>query len=339
MCRVTTSEAKKQLVRDVRFVSFGSYTPEKVLTNQDLERMVDTSDEWITTRTGIKERRVAAPEQAASDLALPAARAALARAGIGAEELDAILVGTVTGDHWFPSTACLLQAHLGAKRAFCFDLQAGCSGFLYAAQMGRTLIAAGQAQTILVVGVEILTRITNWTDRNTCVLFGDAAGAAVMRPSDDDRRILSLRLGADGTNAALIEQPAGGSRIPITHEVIEQNLQFTQLRGNEVFKLGVRTMEEVARETLAEAGCSIDDLKILISHQANKRIIDATASRLGVSEDKVFINIQKYGNTSAASVPLAMDEALAEGKVRPGDLVLMVVFGAGLTWGGCLFRW
>jgi 3-oxoacyl-[acyl-carrier-protein] synthase-3 len=325
--------------RDVRFVSFGRYVPDRVLTNEDLERMVDTSDEWIVTRTGIRERRIAGPEQAASDLALPAARDALAAAGIEAKDLDAILVATVTGDYWFPSTSCLLQARLGATRAFCMDLQAGCSGFVYAAQVARGLIASGIAETILVIGVEVLTRITDWTDRNTCVLFGDAAGAAVMRPAEGESRILSLRLGSDGDNAGLIELPAGGTRLPITPEALERRQQYIRVKGNEVFKLGVRRMEEVARETLAEAGYTADDLALLISHQANKRIMDATASRLGVPEDRAFINIQKYGNTSAASVPVAMHEALAEGRIRRGDLVLLVVFGAGLTWGGCLLRW
>lgn len=336
---MSTSGAMKRSVRDVRFVSIGSYVPDRVLTNHDLEKLVDTSDEWILTRTGISERRVAAPDQAASDLALGACRKAIERAGIDAGALDAILVATVTGDYWFPSTSCLLQAQLGATRAFCMDLQAGCSGFLYAAEMARGLIAAGQAENVLVVGVEVLTKITNWTDRNTCVLFGDAAGAAVLGPADGESRILSLRLGSDGNNAGLIEQRAGGSRLPVTHEAIDQGLQYITLKGNEVFKLGVRTMEEIARASLAEAGYGLSDVDLLITHQANKRIIDATASRLGISEDKVFINIQKYGNTSAASVPLAMDEALAEGRIRPGDLVLLVVFGAGLTWGGCLARW
>jgi 3-oxoacyl-[acyl-carrier-protein] synthase-3 len=301
--------------------------------------MVDTSDEWILTRTGISERRVADPGTAASDLAIPAARRALERAGLKGEDIDAIVVATVTGDHPFPSTACLVQAALGATRAFAFDLGAGCSGFLYAAQVGRSLIASGTAETVLVVGVELLTRITDWTDRNTCVLFGDAAGAAILRPSDDDHRILALRLGADGTNGSLIELPAGGSREPVTHEAIDARRNFIRMKGNEVFRLGVRTMEEVARATLEDAGVSSDELTLFISHQANMRIIDATAKRLALPDEKVYCNLRKYGNTSAASVPLALDEALGEGRVKPGDLVLLVVFGAGLTWGGCLLRW
>ncbi len=334
-----STEGKKQPASSVRFISIGSYVPDKVLTNADLEKMVDTSDEWITTRSGIKERRISAPEQAASDLALPACERALARAGIPATAVDGIITATVTGDHWFPSTACLVQARLGATRAFAFDLMAGCSGFIYATQIAQSLILSGHAETLLVVGVEVLTKITNWKDRNTCVLFGDAAGAAVLARGDDRHRILAMRLGADGTNASLIDQPAGGSRMPITAEALEKNLQYIHLKGNEVFKLGVRTMEEVARETLAAAGVTIDQVDLLITHQANKRIIDATASRLGISEDKVYINIHKYGNTSSASVPLALDEALAEGRVHEGDLVLLVAFGAGLTWGACLLRW
>lgn len=334
-----STEEKRPPVRDIRLVSVGSYVPDRILTNADLEKMVDTSDEWITTRSGIKERRIASPQQAASDLALPACQRALERAGLEASALDGIIVATVTGDHWFPSTGCLLQAHLGATRAFAFDLMAGCSGFLYAAQMAHGMIGSGLAENILVVGVETLSKITNWTDRNTCVLFGDAAGAAVVSRAAGNRRILAMRLGADGTNAALIEQPAGGSRMPVTPEALAQGLHYIRLKGNEVFKLGVRTMEEVAREAVAEAGLGIEDIDLLITHQANKRIIDATAARLGISEDKVFINIHKYGNTSAASVPLAMDEALAAGRIREGDLVLLVVFGAGLTWGACLLRW
>ncbi len=333
-------EAKRQLVREVRFVSTGRYANEnRILTNQDLERMVDTSDEWITTRTGIKERRMAEPEQAASDLAYPAGKQAMERAGVRPEDLDAIIVATVTGDHWFPSTACLLQARFGAVNAYCMDVMAGCSGFLYATQTARGLIASGFADTVLVIGVEVLTRITDWQDRSTCILFGDAAAAAILKPGDEDHRILGLRLGADGTNSSLIELPAGGTRMPITPEVLAGRLNYIRMKGNEVFKLGVRGMEEVARQVLDETGYTPADLKLLIPHQANLRIIEATAKRLEVPPEKVYCNIQKYGNTSSASVPLALDEALVEGRVVEGDLVLMVVFGAGLTWGAGLIRW
>ncbi len=334
-----TTREKMQPVREVRFVSVGSCVPPNILTNADLERMVDTSDEWIRTRTGISERHIADASIAASDLSIPAARLALDRAGVTPEEVDAIVVATVTPDMDFPSVACIVQAALGATRAFCFDISAGCSGFLYAVQVGRSLIACGSAETVLVIGTEMLTKITDWTDRNTCVLFGDASGAAVLRPADGEHRIISLRLGADGTNGSLIDLPAGGSREPITHEAIDQRRQYIRMKGNEVFRLGVRTMEEVARATLAEAGVGIDEIALFIPHQANMRIIDATAKRLGLPDEKVFSNLQKYGNTSAASVPLALDEAVREGRVHEGDLVLLVVFGAGLTWGGCLLRW
>jgi 3-oxoacyl-[acyl-carrier-protein] synthase-3 len=261
------------------------------------------------------------------------------KAGVSPGDLDAIIVATVTGDHWFPSTACLLQARYGATNAFCMDVMAGCSGFLYACETGRALIAAGMAETILVIGVEILTKVTDWTDRNTCVLFGDAAGAVILRPGDERHRILSLRLGADGTNSGLIELPAGGTRMPLTPELLEQRMQFIRMKGNEVFKLGVRSMEEVARAVLDEAGVRAEDVHLVIPHQANLRIIDALAKRLDLSEDRIFSNIHKYGNTSSASVPLALDEAVSEGRIREGDLVLMVVFGAGLTWGAGLVRW
>jgi 3-oxoacyl-[acyl-carrier-protein] synthase-3 len=265
---VTTGE-KRLLVREVRFASIGSCVPPKILTNADLEKMVDTSDEWILTRTGISERHIADETIAASDLCIPAARLALERAGVKAGELDAIIVATVTPDMDFPSTSCIVQAAIGATRAFCFDVSAGCSGFLYAVQVGRSLIASGTAETVLVIGVEVLTKITDWTDRNTCVLFGDAAGAAILRPAEGEHRILALRLGADGTSGSLIDLPAGGSREPITHEGIDKKRQFIRMKGNEVFRLGVRTMEEVARATLEEAGITLDQLALFISHQAN----------------------------------------------------------------------
>lgn len=327
------------LIRDVRIASTGSCVPEKVLTNADLERIVDTSDEWIVTRSGIRERRIFEPGTAASDLAGPAGSIAMERAGLRPQDLDGIIVGTVTGDHLFPSTACTLQARYGADRAFAFDVLAGCSGFMYALQQARGQIASGMADNVLVIGVELLTSITNWEDRTTCVLFGDAAGAVVMQPGDEQHRIIGSRLGADGTNGSMIEQPAGGTRMPISHEAIDQKLNTCRMRGNEVFKIGVRTMEEVARQVVEEAGLSPDDIDCLITHQANMRIIEATAKRLNIPMEKVFCNIHKYGNTSAASIPLALDEAVSEGRVKEGDLVLLVAFGAGLTWGACLMRW
>jgi 3-oxoacyl-[acyl-carrier-protein] synthase III len=335
---VSNDQTKRQ-VRDIRIVSTGSFTPTRVLTNADLEKMVDTSDEWIVTRSGIRERHICSPGQAASDLAEGAARRALERAGLSAGDLDGIIVATVTGDHWFPSTACILQARLGASKAFAFDVMAGCSGFLYALQVARGLIGSGVAETLLVVGVEILSKVTDWQDRTTCVLFGDASGAVIVRPGDESHRILGLRLGADGTNSDLITLPGGGTRIPISHEVIDRREIYCKMKGNEVFKMGVRGMEEVARQILEETGTSVEEVKLVIPHQANMRIIEALAKRLGAPMDRVYCNIHKYGNTSSASVPLALDEALAEGRIVPGDLVLMVVFGAGLTWGAGLMRW
>lgn len=333
------TEEKKLQVRNVRFASFGSCVPPRILTNADLEKIVDTSDEWIVTRTGIKERHVVDPEMAASDLAYPAGLLAMERAGVSPEEIDAIVVATVTGDHWFPSTACVLQARFGATRAYCMDVMAGCSGFLYATNVGHAFVASGQANTVLVIGVEILTKITNWEDRATCILFGDAAGATILRAAEGEQRIIGLRLGADGTNASMIQMPGGGTRMPWSQEVKDKHLATVQMRGNEVFKIGVRTMEDVARQLLEQTGYTPEDVDVLITHQANMRIIEATAKRLGVPPEKVFCNIHKYGNTSSASVPLAVDEAIRDGKIKHGDLVMTVVFGAGLTWGACLFRW
>ena len=330
---------KKQQVRDVRFLSSGSYVPERVLTNQDLERMVDTSDEWITTRTGIKERRLVAPDQAASDLAEIAGRRAMEAAGVRPEDLDAIIVATVTGDHLFPSTSCLVQARFGATNAFCMDVSAACSGFLYGCDVAHSFIASGKANLVLVIGVEILSKLTDFTDRNTCVLFGDGAGAAVIGVGDESHRILASHLGADGRHSTLIELPAGGSRIPTTAETLEQRLQFLRVKGNEVFKLGVRGMADACVKVLTEAGVSAPEVDLLIPHQANIRIIEATAKRLEVEPERVFINIDRYGNTSSASVPIAVDEAVQQGRLKDGDLLLLVAFGGGLTWGSTLIRW
>ncbi|MEZ4649123.1 MAG: beta-ketoacyl-ACP synthase III [Candidatus Eisenbacteria bacterium] len=330
---------KKQPVRDVRFLSSGSCVPEKILTNQDLERMVDTSDEWITTRTGIRERRVVDAGQAASDLAAIAGQRAMEAAGVKPEDLDAIIVGTVTGDHLFPSTACLVQAKFGATRAFCMDVSAACSGFLYGCDIAHSLISSGKANLVLVIGVEILSKFTDFTDRNTCVLFGDGAGAAVLGVGDESHHIVSSHLGADGRYGSLIELPAGGSRMPITPEVMEQRLHYLRVKGNEVFKLGVRGMTDACIKALEEAGMTAADVDLLVPHQANIRIIDATAKRLEIEPERVFVNIEKYGNTSAASVPIALDEAVRAGRLKEGDLLMLVVFGGGLTWGSMLVRW
>lgn len=327
------------LVRPVRIVGTGSFVPDRVLSNADLEKMVETSDEWITTRTGIKERRIAPPEMAATDLAQPAAERALADAGITAKDLDGIIVATVTPDQMFPSTGCLLQARLGATQAWSFDLSAACSGFLYSLRMAQGMIASGQADTILVVGSELLSRLTNWEDRTTCILLADGAGAAVLRPGDEQHRIIECNLGADGSYGSLIEMPAGGSRIPASEESVRAKLHTVHMKGNEVYKMGVRGMADVCLKVLDMAGYATTDVDLLVPHQANLRIIEATAKRLEIPMEKVFTNIQKYGNTSAASVPLALDEARRAGRLKDGNLVMVVVFGGGLTWGAALVRW
>jgi 3-oxoacyl-[acyl-carrier-protein] synthase-3 len=318
----------------------GSYTPPRVLSNQDLERIVETSDEWITTRTGIKERRIADPGTAASDLAWEASKKALAAAELDPGELDVIIVGTVTPDYVFPAAGCTLQARLGAKKAAAFDVTAACSGFLYALQVGRSMIAAGTARNALIVGVEVLSRITDYSDRSTCVLFGDGAGAVVLKPSDDPSRgVLSVAIGSDGSFADLLFMPAGGSKHPTTHETVEQHEHFIHMSGNDVFKIAVRGMETVARQALEQAGVALTDIDLLVPHQANLRIIDATARRLELPPEKVVVNIDRYGNTSAASIPIALDEAVRGGRVQKGSRIVMVAFGGGLTWGAAVVRW
>ncbi|TMQ59945.1 MAG: ketoacyl-ACP synthase III [Candidatus Eisenbacteria bacterium] len=325
--------------RDVHIIGVGSCTPDRVLTNKDLEQIVDTSDEWITTRTGIKERRIADPETPASALATEAARRAVRDAGVKPEELDQIIVGTVTGDRPFPSTACLVQDRLGAAGAYGFDISAACSGFLYALSLGRTQIAAGAADTVLVIGVETLSKIVDWTDRNTCVLFGDAAGAVVLRSTGQPGGILSTKLHSDGSLTNLLEMPGGGSLHPASHETVDRKLHYIRMSGNDVFKYAVRAMESVACEALEAAGHRPEELDLLFPHQANYRIIDATARRLGLPMEKVFVNLDRYGNTSSASIPLALDEAKRLGRLKPGDLVEMVTFGGGFTWAASVVRW
>ena len=324
--------------RDVHIVGTGSYTPKRVLSNHDLEAMVDTSDEWIRTRTGIRERHISEPGEPASALAYQAARRALEDAGISASELDLIIVGTVTGDRVFPSTACTLQNLLGAKRAYGFDISAACSGFLYGLSVAENQVSSGAAGTILVIGVETLSKIVDWTDRNTCVLFGDAAGAVVVRSTGREGGILATRLHSDGTLVHLLEMPGGGSLRPPSHETVDQRLHCIRMSGNDVFKHAVRAMESVAAETLEASGHAAEDLALLVPHQANLRIIEATAKRLGVPMSKVFVNLDRYGNTSAASNPLALDEARRSGRINPGDLVEMVTFGGGFTWAASVVR-
>ncbi|HET9950458.1 MAG TPA: beta-ketoacyl-ACP synthase III [Candidatus Eisenbacteria bacterium] len=324
---------------DVHIIGTGSYTPSHVLTNKDLEAIVDTSDEWIVTRTGIRERRISDPKTPSSFLASEAAKRAMADANLKAEDLDLIVVGTVTGDRVFPSTACRVQDVLGAKKAFAFDVSAACAGFMYGLSAARDAIRAGTARTALVIGVETLSRIVDWTDRNTCVLFGDAAGAVVLRSTGEPGGILALRLHSDGTLVHLLEMPAGGSLMPASHHTIEARLHTIHMSGNDVFKHAVRAMQAVAIETLAAAGRTSEELALLVPHQANLRIVEATAQRLGVPMEKVFVNLHKYGNTSSASIPLALDEARREGRIKKGDLVAMVTFGGGFTWASAVVEW
>jgi 3-oxoacyl-[acyl-carrier-protein] synthase-3 len=310
-----------------------------VLTNQELETMVDTSDEWIVTRSGIRERRIAAPEQATSDLAHEAALQACSDARISPEELDLIIVGTVVPDMLFPSTACLVQARLGAKKAAAFDIEAACSGFVYALAIADQFIATGVYDKVLVIGAETLSRITDFSDRTTCVLLGDGAGACVVGPAHDGREILSLHLGADGGGADLLKQPAGGSRLPATHETVEKRQHFIYMNGSQVFKFAVKAIDSSVRRVLDDCGLAPGDVSLLVPHQANLRIIEAAAGRLGIPMDKVYVNIEKYGNTSAASIPVALHEAKEAGRINEGDVVALVAFGGGLTWASAVIRW
>ena len=320
-------------------IGIGCYLPEKKLTNQDLEKMVDTSDAWITERTGIKTRHIAAPDQATSDLAYEAAVRALADADTKPEELDLIIVATESPDYKYPSTACLLQARLGAKNAAAFDLSAGCSGFVYGLGIGSQSIVSGLYKKILLVGAETLSRITDWTDRNTCVLFGDGAGAAVLGRVEEGYGVLSLDLGADGSGGSHLIQPAGGSRKPTTHETVDAHEHLIHMDGQDVFKFAARRMPYACRKVLQKAGMTIDDVALLVPHQANLRIIDNAIDRLKIDRDRLWINIDKHGNMSAACVPVCLTEAQEAGRLKKGDNVIMVAFGAGLTWAGALVKW
>jgi 3-oxoacyl-[acyl-carrier-protein] synthase III len=322
-----------------RITGTGSAVPEKVLTNADLEKLVDTTDEWITTRTGIKERRVASEGEFTSTFATAAAEKALEMAGISAGELDLIVVATVTPDFPFPSTACLVQKNLNAKKAAAFDISAACSGFLFAISIVDNFIKSGSVTKALVIGAETLTRVTDWQDRNSCVLFGDGAGAVILEATGEKAGVLSTHIHSDGTYWELLHQPACGSRNPAGQRVIDEKLTFIKMQGNEVFKLAVRAMEEAANEALSANGLSVSDIDLFISHQANRRIIDAIGKRLGLSPEQVYINLERYGNTSAASIPIALDEANRAGKLKEGDLVLLDAFGGGLTWASALLRW
>lgn len=317
----------------------GHYAPEKVLTNADLERMVDTSDEWIRTRTGIRERRIAAEGECTSDMGAEAARRALANAGLAPEDVEAIYVATCTPDMVFPSTACLIQAAIGAGRAYGYDLSAACSGFLMALDAAGAAIESGRIRTALVIGAEKLSSVTDWTSRDTCVLFGDGAGAVVLTASDRPG-IRSNYLGVDGNQADILYIPAGGCKRPPSEETIRQHQHFIHMAGRETFKIAVTTMLGAAQEAIRRAGLQESDIDWMIFHQANWRIIDAVAKRLGDgSADRAIMNLDRYGNTSAASIPLALSEAVADGRIQSGHKVLMVAFGGGLTWGGTVVEW
>lgn len=317
----------------------GTCVPDQVLTNADLEKMVDTSDEWIRSRSGIRERRIASPQEASSDFAVVAAERALNNAGAAPEEVDLIIVATNTPDMFFPATACLVQDRLGAGNAGAFDLAAGCTGFIYAVAVGSQFVSTGAYRTVLVIGADTLSKVVNWEDRNTCVLFGDGAGAVVLRPAPPGSGILSFRLHSDGAGGPHLLLPAGGSRMPATRETVENKLHTIHMNGKEVFKFAVRVMGEAAEEVLAAAGLKQSDLDFFIPHQANIRIIESAAKRLGLPMDKVLVNIDRYGNSSTASVPLALEEAVQRGKVKHGDHIVMVGFGTGLTWGAIAMKW
>lgn len=322
-----------------KILGTGKSLPSAVLTNADLEKMVETSDEWIRTRTGIQERRVAGKNEATSDLAAAASREALADAKVLAEDLDAIFVCTCTPDMVFPSVSCLVQSALGARNAMAMDISAACSGFIYGLATAKSYIESGTAKKILLVGVDTLSKITNWQDRSTCVLFGDGAGAAVISAEPGDAGILSVYAASDGTQSHILTVPGGGSRNPICQEVLDQKTYTIQMDGPEVYKLAVTKMVEAALRALKDAGLKPADLKLIIPHQANLRIIESVAKRLHLNGTHVFVNVQKYGNMSAATTIIALDEAQREGRIKRGEAFELVAFGAGLTWGAAVIRW
>lgn len=324
--------------RRVGILGLGAYMPERILTNSDLEKIVDTSDEWIQTRTGIKERRIAEKGTPTSDLAAEASKQALAAAGLKPTDLDLIILATVSPDTIFPSTACVVQNKIGAQCA-AFDISAACSGFPYALTVGEGLIRSGTYKHILVIGAEVISAYINWKDRSTCVLFGDGAGAAVLGETKDDSGILSTYLGSDGSQAKLLQIPAGGSAIPTSAESVSQGLHYVQMEGSEVFKSAVRTMSDSVAEVTKRANLTVQDIDCLIPHQANLRILNAVTERTGIDPKKVFINLDRYGNMSAASTVVALYEAVKEGKIKKGSIVVLVAFGSGLTWAACTIKW
>jgi 3-oxoacyl-[acyl-carrier-protein] synthase-3 len=326
-------------LKSAKIIGTGSYLPKKILTNFDLEKIVDTSDKWIRTRTGIRERHIAADNEAASDLVVNAARKAMEMASIEPKNIDTIIVGTISPDTPFPSTGCWVGTALGIEGIPAFDVSAACSGFLYGFIIGNSLIESGVAKRVLVAGVEVLTRITNWEDRSTCVLFGDGAGAVILEESDDESGVLSSYWGADGSLGELLIQKAGGSRMPATHGTVDKNLHTIYMKGNEVFKHAVRAMALSAEKAMKKAGVKPSELSLFIPHQANIRIIKATIKRFGIPLDKTVVTIDRIGNISAATIPISLDVAVREGRVKKGDLLLFDAFGGGFTWGSILVRW
>jgi 3-oxoacyl-[acyl-carrier-protein] synthase-3 len=325
--------------RSASILSTGAYLPKRVLTNADLEKLVDTSDEWIMSRTGIRERRIADKDEFTSDMGARAAEQAIERAGIDPKEIDLILVATCTPDTVFPSTACHIQGKIGATRAAAFDLQAACSGFLYALVTATQFISNGAYKTVLVIGAEKLSSIVNWQDRNTCVLFGDGAGAVILRHRPGARGLLSFDLGADGAQTQILSVPASGCAVPITEQVLKEGGQYLQMAGKEVYRYAVSAMNRSAEDCLEKAGIKPADLRWIIPHQANYRIIESVSQRLNVSLEHFIIHLDRYGNTSAACLPIALHETSVAGQLAQGDLVLMVAFGGGLTWAGAVLEW
>ncbi|MBM3834520.1 MAG: ketoacyl-ACP synthase III [Verrucomicrobia bacterium] len=325
--------------RSCSIVGLGSYVPERILTNADLEKTVDTSDEWITTRTGIRERRIAAENEFTSDIASKAALRAMSQAGVTGNQIDLIIVATITPDMLFPSTACLVQQKIGARRAAAFDLEAACSGFIYGLEIGQQFIMSRTYDTVLVIGAEKLSTIIDWSDRNTCVLFGDGGGAAVLQNRPNSHGLLTACMGADGGKAELLCMPGGGSRCPATTQSVANRLHYLRMDGKETFKHAVKAMLTAAQEAMRRCEIDITKIKCIIPHQANRRIIDAVGERLGARPEQLFVNLEKYGNTSAGSVAIALDEAVQSGRIQQGDLLLLIVFGAGLTWGAAVIEW
>jgi 3-oxoacyl-[acyl-carrier-protein] synthase-3 len=325
--------------RTVSIIGTGSYVPERILTNQDLEKMVETSDEWIRTRTGIRERRIAAADEATSDMATKAALIAMDQADVKPEEIDLIIVSTVTPDMFFPATACWVQKKIGGSRAACFDVSAACSGFLYALEIAQQFISTHVYNTVLIIGADKLSSIVDWSDRNTCVLFGDGAGAAILRNRGASHGVIATHMGSDGEFANILLMPGGGSRYPITRENIDQRLNTIKMQGKETYKQAVTAMTEAADRALEAAGLQYDDIACVIPHQANMRIIEAIANRMNLPMEKFYVNLEKYGNTSAAAVAIALDEAHRTGRFKIGDYILLVVFGGGLTWASSVIQW